>query len=164
VRIWSADNVTDPSVGIGSRRARDSVVVRLFDLPGEVDLRIFRHRRLARAFFEFVLRSRGAWAPGRCVARLVFPWRIDCRHAHDNWLRGGKSRKVIAMMHAPENRSTQYDAYFINGAGYIVGVASIASADRQEALYAARHLVTRPKCLCIELWHQDRCIAVVDPA
>jgi len=66
-------------------------------------------------------------------------------------------------MHAPETRSSQYDAYFINGAGYVVGVASIASADKQEALHTARRLLARPKCLCLELWHQDRCIAIVDP-
>lgn len=67
------------------------------------------------------------------------------------------------MMSAPATLSARYDAYVINGAGHIIGVEPIMSASEQDALSEARQrLLRHAKCLCIELWNEQRCIAVVE--
>jgi hypothetical protein len=70
---------------------------------------------------------------------------------------------VIAIMPAPTTHSARYDAYVVNGAGHIIGVEPIISASEQDALSGARQrLLMHAKCLCIELWDEQRCIAVVE--
>jgi hypothetical protein len=77
-------------------------------------------------------------------------------------LRGSKS-KVIVTMPAPARHSAQYDAYLVNGAGHIIGVESIMSSSKHDALNSARQrLQTHAKCLCIELWDEQHCVAVVE--
>ena len=97
------------------------------------------------------------------MARLVFSWSDDCHHARSKLLRGGKLPTVNPLMPAPGPYSAQYDAYFVNGAGHIIGVEPIVSSSEYDALKSAhQRLLTHAKCLCIELWNEQRCIAVIE--
>jgi hypothetical protein len=67
------------------------------------------------------------------------------------------------MMPAPATHSARYDAYLVNGAGHVIGVEPIMSSTKHEALNSARQrLRTLATCLRIELWDEQRCIAVVE--
>ena len=66
-------------------------------------------------------------------------------------------------MPAPAPHSAQYDAYLVNGAGHIISVEPIVSSSENDALKSAhQRLLTNAKCLCIELWDEQRCIAVIE--
>ena len=55
-----------------------------------------------------------------------------------------------------------YSAYFVNDAGHIVGVASIASRTDDEVLVAGRRLLAGTKFPCMEIWNFTHCVAIVD--
>jgi hypothetical protein len=78
-------------------------------------------------------------------------------------LRGGKSSKGTAIVPAPATHPARYDVYLVNGAGHIIGVESIMSSSKHAALNNAhQRLQAHAKCLCIELWDEQHCIAVVE--
>jgi len=55
-----------------------------------------------------------------------------------------------------------YNAYFVNDAGHIVGVVSIWSSTDDEALLAGRGLLVRSMFPCMEIWNRTHCVAIVD--